>query len=1100
VSDVGTVLTPLFCLLAWAKEPITEGTMKVLLQTHHLADTPRWSELFQRALEHGHLMLQQRPTPDGETGWAIYHDSFRQYLLESGTVSVSREWAQERWLEVCKDWKALASQEPSLHRYILRHYAEHLYDKWQMTNEQMTYDALCRLALDSDFKQAQTQHLPDEPNLPLKTIQLALDAAIRLEDAPMMARLLIEHAKRAQSEETPLQAWRKGYQKGALRTATENIFERDHKLGTLWSLLLAWVADSEGEREWAKRFLDEIRKRWEKAKAKLTKLEYWQGEMAAFLLGEIEQLEGAIEVAGLVLDDKSKEELATGWASKRLFDQALKVAEGIEDAEKRARALSAIAVETAKVGMFEQALKVAEEIKEVDKRAEVLAVIVEEMLGLEMFEQSLKIVERIEDTRYVEKLLEKIVKEMIKTKAQEKTLWQQILKVVEKVVLEQNCIEILETILKEITEIKIINQILKISKKIRWKDKQAKTLGKIAGKMAKTGIEKQAKAVFAKALKVAEEIRWKRGRAEALGAIAEELMKVGMEKQAKEVFEKALRAAEGIEGAWERSSALRKSAGGRVRAGMVERAKAVFNQALKVAEEIKGVGQWARASAEIAVEMAKAGMFEQALKVAEGIKDVRDRAKALRAIVEEIKKAGVQEEILWQQTLEVVEGIARSGERSEALRAIAVEMAKTGMFGQALRVTEEIEEARLRSLVLREIAVEMVKAGMEERAKEVFDQALKVTEGIEEAWQRAEALREIAVEMAKAGMFDRALKVAEGIARSGERSEALRAIAVEMARVRVQEKTLWQQALKLAEEVEDAWWQVKALREIAEGMARAGMFEQALELVEKIKDAEKRAETLKTISREMAKAKIQEETLWRQVLKVAEEIKKAWEQVEALKAIAEGMVRVGMEERAKEVFDQALKVAEGIKGAWWQKLASAIEKIEEGVRKFDWEEMKKIERVEERAWALREIVEGLAMIGGFEQEALKIAKEIEKQEEQTRALKVIEEMMMARKVEGAVSIWEQETEIRTGILPPILWALAERASEGDEKSKEGFLRLLPLCRWSPELAYYACVLLFWLYPERREEIARVLRDEWRERQRIASGEWRNGSDWQNGSE
>jgi hypothetical protein len=1088
----------LFALLTVAKGALRQDEVEELtgLFALDLADLPhqvtRWFSIGKTRSS------ADMPTADMAT-YSFAHpllaEEFRKYLGKEARQM------EGKLLEWCENWR-----EHRSFPYILRHYAEHLYEKCPMTNERMTneqmtkYAELCRLALDSDFKQAQTEHLPDEPNLPLKTVQLALDAAIQLEDAPMMARLLIEHAKRAQSEETPLQAWRKGYQKGALRTATENIFERDHKLGTLWSLLLAWVAESEGEREWAKRFLDEIRKRWEKAKAKLTKLEYWQGEMAAFLLGEIEQLEGAIEVAGLVLDDKSKEELATGWASKRLFDQALKVAEGIEDAEKRARALSAIAVETAKVGMFEQALKVAEEIKEVDKRAEVLVVIVEEMLGLEMFEQSLKIVERIEDTRYVEKLLEKIVKEMIKTKAQEKTLWQQILKVVEKVVLEQNCIEILETILKEITEIKIINQILKISKKIRWKDKQAKTLGKIAGKMAKTGIEKQAKAVFAKALKVAEEIRWKRGQAEALGAIAEELMKVGMEKQAKEVFEKALRAAEGIEGAWERASALREIAGGMVRAGMVERAKAVFNQALKVAEEIKGVGQWARASEEIAVEMAKAGMFEQALKVAEGIKDVRDRAKALRAIVEEIKKAGVQEEILWQQTLEVVEGIARSGERSEALRAIAVEMAKTGMFGQALRVTEEIEEARLRSLVLREIAVEMVKAGMEERAKEVFDQALKVTEGIEEAWQRAEALREIAVEMAKAGMFDRALKVAEGIARSGERSEALRAIAVEMARVRVQEKTLWQQALKLAEEVEDAWWQVKALREIAEGMARAGMFEQALELVEKIKDAEKRAETLKTISREMAKAKIQEETLWRQVLKVAEEIKKAWEQVEALKAIAEGMVRVGMEERAKEVFDQALKVAEGIKGAWWQKLASAIEKIEEGVRKFDWEEMKKIERVEERAWALREIVEGLAMIGGFEQEALKIAKEIEKQEEQTRALKVIEEMMMARKVEGAVSIWEQETEIRTGILPPILWALAERASEGDEKSKEGFLRLLPLCRWSPELAYYACVLLFWLYPERREEIARVLRDEWRERQRIASGEWRNGSDWQNGSE
>jgi DNA polymerase III delta prime subunit len=128
VSDVGTVLTPLFCLLAWAKEPITEGTMKVLLQTHHLAGTPRWGELFRRAFEHGHLMLQQRPTPENEAGWTIYHHSFRQHLLESRTVIDNREWAQERWLKVCEDWKGLASQEPSLHRYILRHYPKHLHE------------------------------------------------------------------------------------------------------------------------------------------------------------------------------------------------------------------------------------------------------------------------------------------------------------------------------------------------------------------------------------------------------------------------------------------------------------------------------------------------------------------------------------------------------------------------------------------------------------------------------------------------------------------------------------------------------------------------------------------------------------------------------------------------------------------------------------------------------------------------------------------------------------------------------------------------------------------------------------------------------------
>jgi hypothetical protein len=376
-SSVGTVLPPLMCLLAWAKEPITEGTMNFLLQPHHHAGTPRWGELFRKTLEYGHQMLQRRPTPDDESGWTIYHDSFRQHLLKkSERVREDREWAQERWLKVCEDWKALASQEPSLHRYILRHYAEHLYERWQspVPDAQSRYSELCRLALDSDFKQAQTEYLPKEPNLPLKTVQLALDAAIQLEDAPMMARLLMEHAKRAQSEETPLQAWRRGHRERALELATDIVFKRNHKLGTLWSLFLAWVAESEGERDWAKRFLDEVRERWEGAKLeKLRDWDWegrdWEGKMAVFLLGELGQVEGAVEVAGLVLGDESKGKLAASLASKELFDQALKVAERIEEAWKRAGALREIAGEMAKAGMFDQALKVAEGIDEAWQRA-----------------------------------------------------------------------------------------------------------------------------------------------------------------------------------------------------------------------------------------------------------------------------------------------------------------------------------------------------------------------------------------------------------------------------------------------------------------------------------------------------------------------------------------------------------------------------------------------------------------------------------------------------------------------------------------------------------------------------------------------------------
>jgi tetratricopeptide (TPR) repeat protein len=454
-----------------------------------------------------------------------------------------------------------------------------------MTNEQMTYNALCRLALDSDFKQAQTEYLPKEPNLPLKTVQLALDAAIQLEDAPMMARLLIEHAKRAQ-EETPLQAWRRGHRERALRTATENIFEqRNHKLGTLWSLLLAWVAESEGEQEWSKRFLNEVRKRWEGGK--LTELgeslilqalgEDWQGKMAVFLLGELGQVEGAVEVAGLVLDDESKRKLTKIWASKRLFDQALKVAEGIEKAWERAWALAAIAKGMAKAGMFDQALKVAEGIEDAWERAEALREIAEGMAkagmtdwAKEVFEQALKVAEGIEKA------------------------WRRA--------------EALEAMAKGMTKAGMFDRALKVAEGIEGAWRRAEALREIAGEMAKAGVQDEA--LWRDALKVAEGIEGARERAEALREIAGEMAKAGMTDWAKEVFEQALKVAERIEWAWERAEALRAIAEGMAKAGM-------FDRALKVAEGIEEAWRRAWALREIAREMAKAGEVEGAVSIVE---------------------------------------------------------------------------------------------------------------------------------------------------------------------------------------------------------------------------------------------------------------------------------------------------------------------------------------------------------------------------------------------------------------------------------------------------------------------------------------------------
>jgi tetratricopeptide (TPR) repeat protein len=548
---------------------LSEGDLENLPHQHQVT---RWFSIGES--------LSSADLPTYSFAHPLLAKEFRDYLNKKGK-RVRR--MEERLLKWCENWR----EHPSF-PYTLRHYAEHLYEKCPMTNERMTneqmtnYAELCRLALDSDFKQAQTQHLPDEPNLPLKTVQLALDAAIQLEDALTMARLLIEHAKRAQSEaETPLQAWRKGHRERALELATDFVFKRDHKLGTLWSLLLAWVAESEGERDWSKRFLDEVRKRWEGAKLEKLRDLDWEGKMAAFLLGELGQreVEGAIEVAGLVLDDKSKEELATGWASKRLFDQALKVAEGIERAGRRSGALSEIAGEMAKAGMedwakeiFDRALKVAEGIEKAWERAEALIAIAGEMAkaGMvermeEVFARALQAAEEIETTWWRSRALREIAGEMAK--------------------------------------VGMFDQALKVAEGIKWARWRAEALIAIAGEMAKAGM-------FEQALKVAEGIEDARERAEALRDIVGEMAKAGM-------LDQALKVAEGIEDARERAGALAAIAEGMAKAGMTDWAKEVFDQALKVAEGIEEAEKRAWALREIAEGMARSGEVEGAVSIVE---------------------------------------------------------------------------------------------------------------------------------------------------------------------------------------------------------------------------------------------------------------------------------------------------------------------------------------------------------------------------------------------------------------------------------------------------------------------------------------------------
>ena len=344
IADVGAVLTPIFCLLAWAKEPLTEKALKVLLSTHDLSQDRDWNLLFHKAMDQAHLMLLRRVNMSGEWGWTIYHESFRQHVLTTGAVKVYRRQCQKRWLEVCSQWQSLL--EDSLRRYALRHYAKHLY-------EAERYEDLYSLAGNESFLREQVLVLADEPHAPLNTIQSALDAATAADNAAIMADLSIAHARLVLTirQESPLDALRAG----SLNRAWDLADLYDIERGVLWYLLLACELKDDGKIEDARCTLIRLLK---KAPPRLS---FWPNRAAHFLLVGIFEISSSLftELYEHLIDDFQLSFLFEKLAIHHNPAIALELVQNFEDDNKKASVLGGIASAQVKAGNFEGAIETA---------------------------------------------------------------------------------------------------------------------------------------------------------------------------------------------------------------------------------------------------------------------------------------------------------------------------------------------------------------------------------------------------------------------------------------------------------------------------------------------------------------------------------------------------------------------------------------------------------------------------------------------------------------------------------------------------------------------------------------------------------------------
>jgi hypothetical protein len=200
------------------------------------------------------------------------------------------EDALEVLIKYCRNWQENQS------RYALRHYAEHLRD-------QKLWEDLYVIARNKTFASCQQKNLPDQPDLPLKTIQIALLGAGEEDKAGEMAEFLLIHAQQlieTISQDSPLDAMRKGSLNRALDIA--DLYEIERCI--LWYLLLVWELKDTGKLADARATLERLQQK-ELPPFEIQGDADWQCDFAAYFLAhDFEISDSVCEVLGQKLNDR----------------------------------------------------------------------------------------------------------------------------------------------------------------------------------------------------------------------------------------------------------------------------------------------------------------------------------------------------------------------------------------------------------------------------------------------------------------------------------------------------------------------------------------------------------------------------------------------------------------------------------------------------------------------------------------------------------------------------------------------------------------------------------------------------------------------------
>src|SRR6476469_3080836 len=1074
--DLPNELWQFFALLAVAKGVLEKQDIKVitgmrdrsLRQLHQCWQVTRWVRISEDRL------------------YAFAHPLLATTFADQ--LGDDAEDALQNLMNYCSQWQEHHSS------YALRYYAEHL-------SEAKQWEALYAIARNEDFYSRSIKQFPDEPDLPLKTVQTALLAAAEEDKAGEMAEFMLLHARQllqTTAQDSPLDALRKGYLERAWRLT--DLYEIERRI--LWYLLLAWELKDTGRFEEAEETLKQLQQQELPRLSTHPDIE-WQNDYTTYLLAHVFEVSEDIctSLEQKLLDDRYRCILCAHLRNSGNFTAAQKTVESIRPESTQVLHLINIAKAQAQKGDIEYSAT---------------------------FTNALEIVNTLVSTSYWERLIGKIATAQIEVSDRESaqaTLTEAIEIAENKIYKPLHRVRAFVSIANVQAEVGMVEEASATLKKIDSQPEVEKLFISIG--MAKVwfniGNKDKIKAIFARQLEIANSIPDEEKQTDSLQKIviaqaevrefadARETAKIFdcsdrpyalmiIAKEAAKVreFTTALETVEEIEIKDYQLEALSAIA-------ISQAEERNFPGAFETERRIAWLPYREKAFCGIAIAKAEASPFtDDALAIAEQIESNPEQMEALVGIVRiqaQVKNfpalLKIKDKVCGKEPKpEILSTIAEAHAKVEVLSVIAEAYAKAEDFTTAFEIAKEIDIPLMQAKTIGVIAEVQAQSGQTEAARATFANVFNIERHLEASifFIRLLSLAKVAEVQVKNDQKEVgvttasiACQIAQSINNPVETANVLAGILVKilLEAEKIQEaKIICERACEIAQQISDnqQHQRSKSFGLIAEAQARIGDFDTALRTLEAISIPSFHVNALKSIAQLQIEPEPQQIEKYKIALNDADEYYKNADpiylilsnKVQLLTIIAVARSTIGETQAALATFAALLEAAQtkeqrerdkdfSIIAIGYAEIGGfptaikIIDDIEDGAQKISalwasaWEQFKKGEEVTTLDIALA-------------------AKEkIEDEQKRLQALKIIAQIQaIAGKGEEALRTLEAMLSDRNTHLRDIALLFAESSD------RVNFKRLLIPCAYYLYTAYQMCGYLARLYPDQASAVAKVL--------------------------